>query len=120
MERRRVAARIAGAAVTVSARFRIVTAGMRVRSSGRNGARYGTVVNVAVEAIDEPDMRTRRRNAGKQGRDQCEPSGEASEAATTGHAADSNVWSRSYRLLDPGQEKAKRTSGLVANASSCA
>ena len=52
MERRRVAARIAGAAVTVSARFRIVTAGMRVRGSGRNCARCGTVVSVAVEAID--------------------------------------------------------------------
>jgi len=45
---------------------------------------------VAVEAIDEPDMRTRGGNAGKQRREQCEPSGEASEAATDGHAADSN------------------------------
>ena len=82
-----MAARTAGATVTVSARFRIMAGGMRVRGPRRNGARRGTIVSVAVEAIDDLDMRTRGRNAGKQRRDQCEPSGEASEAATTGHAA---------------------------------
>jgi hypothetical protein len=45
---------------------------------------------VAVEAIDEQDVRARGRNAGKEHRGQREPSGEASEAVTTGHAADSN------------------------------